>query len=298
MAGMFSSGEQDMLGNIIQQRQQANQALGSGYGKYGGIVQAAGGMADTMGDIVAGGGVGASDPRMQQMNEIKNIFSQVALEVGTTTSAAFYTKLAQALSAKYPEQAQKAADKAAEITKADTAAADETKNVYELIDSTDTWGNPIKKQVMVTYKKNKRGEWVKWGTQEADESNYGNEGQRTPAPPMVGQQGAKKESRGTVEIGAPIQSEIAKTIPLGKLEPRDEGGGLVGAEPEGMPPADERPMQFPKKDEVKQLVENRKFLLQERQRLQKQGKSTAQVDKSLRANQAKLAEMQAKLERK
>lgn len=65
-----------------------------------------------------------------------------------------------------------------------------------------------------------------------------------------------------------------------------------------MPSPDEKPMQFPKKDEVKQLVENRKFLLQERQRLQKQGKSTSQVDKALQANQAKLVEMQAKIERK
>jgi hypothetical protein len=40
MAGLFSSGEQDMLGNIVQQRQQANQALGQNYGKYSGIVQA------------------------------------------------------------------------------------------------------------------------------------------------------------------------------------------------------------------------------------------------------------------
>ena len=46
MAGLFTSSEQDLLGNIVQQRQQANQALGSGYGKYGGIVQAAAGMAD------------------------------------------------------------------------------------------------------------------------------------------------------------------------------------------------------------------------------------------------------------
>lgn len=296
MAGMFSSGEQDVLGNIIQQRQQANQALGSGYGKYGGIVQAAGGMADTLGDVIAGGGVGASDPRMQQMNEVKNIFSQVALEVGTTTSAAFYTKLAQALSAKYPEQAQKAADKAKELEKGEFESANRTRNVYRLIDSKDTWGNDIKKQVMVTQEW-RNGKWVDMG-QAVDDTNYGNEGRRTPAPPMVGQQDAKKESRGTVEIGAPIQNEIAKTIPLGKLEPRDEGGGLVGAEPEAMPSPDEKPMQFPKKDQVKQLVENRKFLLQERQRLQKQGKSTAQVDKSLRANQAKLVEMQAKIERK
>jgi len=298
MAGMFSSGEQDVLGNIIQQRQQANQALGSGYGKYGGIVQAAGGMADTMGDIVAGGGVGASDPRMQQMNEVKNIFAKVALEVGTTKSAAFYTKLAQELSAKYPEQAQKAADKAKELEKGEFESANRTRNIYRTIKTKDVWGvNDIEKQVMVT-QEYRNGKWVDIGTQEVDESNYGNEGRRTPAPPMAGQQGAKKESRGTVEIGKPIQNEIAKTIPLPKLKPRDEGGGIVGAEPEAMPSPDERPMQFPTKNQVKQLIENRTFLLQERKRLKKQGKSTAKVDKSLEANQLALIDAQSKLERK
>lgn len=115
MAGLFSSGEQDMLGNIVQGRQQANQALGSPYGKYGGIVQAGAALADVGADAMFGGKTGASDPRMQQMNEVKNIFAQVSQEVGTTTSAAFYEKLSQALSEKYPEQAQKAADKAMEI---------------------------------------------------------------------------------------------------------------------------------------------------------------------------------------
>jgi len=123
MAGMFSSGEQDMLGNIIQQRQQANQALGSGYGKYGGIVQAAGGMADTMGDVIAGGGVGASDPRMQQIQDVKQIFSQVATEVGNATSSTFYEKLAQALSTKYPDQAQKAAEEAMKVKKDEFAVS-------------------------------------------------------------------------------------------------------------------------------------------------------------------------------
>ena len=79
MAGLFSSGEQDVLGNIVQQRQQANQALGSGYGKYGGIVEAGAGMADTGADAMYGGKTGASDPRMQQMTEVKNIFAQVAM---------------------------------------------------------------------------------------------------------------------------------------------------------------------------------------------------------------------------
>ena len=120
MAGLFTSGEQDMLVNIVQQRQQANQALGSGFGKYGGIVQAAGGLIDTQADAMTGGKVGSSDPRMQQMNEVKNIFAQVSMEVGNADSADFYKKLAQALSQKFPEQAQKAADKAAEVKKATT----------------------------------------------------------------------------------------------------------------------------------------------------------------------------------
>jgi hypothetical protein len=167
MAGLFSSGEQDMLGNIVQQRQQANQALGQNYGKYSGIVQAGAGMADIGADAMFGGKTGASDPRMQQMNEVKNIFSQVAMEVGNTTSAAFYNKLAQAWSAKFPEQAAKAADKARELETKDAEKADQTKNVYELIETTDLYGNKIQKQVMVTYKKDKNGKWVKWGTAEA-----------------------------------------------------------------------------------------------------------------------------------
>ena len=124
MAGLFSSGEQDVLGNIVTQRQQANQALGSPYGKYGGIVQAGAGLADVGADAMFGGKTGAADPRMQQMNEVKNIFSQVAMEVGNTNSAGFYEKLSQALSAQYPEQAQKAADKATELAKTDTGASD------------------------------------------------------------------------------------------------------------------------------------------------------------------------------
>ena len=121
MAGLFSSGEQDLLGNIVQQRQQANQALGSGYGKYGGIVQAAAGMADVGADAMTGGMIGSSDPRMQQLQGAKAIFSKVAQETGEVDSAAFYEKLAQALSAQYPEQAQKAADKAMEIKKTEFA---------------------------------------------------------------------------------------------------------------------------------------------------------------------------------
>ena len=295
MAGLLTSSEQDMLGNIIQQRQQANQALASPYGKYGGIVQAAAGMADTGADAMAGGGVGAADPRMQQMQAAKAIMTKVAKEVGSVTSATFYKRLSQELAAaNFPEQAQKAADKANELESKEFESANRTRNVYRLIDSTDTWGNPIKKQVMVTQEW-RNGKWVDMG-ETVDDTNYSNEGRNAPPPPKTE---SKKEPRGTVEIGPAIQSEIAKTIPLPPLRPKEQGGGgLVGAEPEGMPPADEKPMQFPKKSEVNQLMENRRFLLSERIRLNKQGKSTAQVDKALRANQAKLAEMQAKIERK
>ena len=117
MAGLFTSSEQDMLGNIIQQRSQANQALAAPYGKYGGIVQAAGGLIDTSTDIAAGGKIGAADPRMRQIEETKAIMTKVATEVGNTTSSVFYEKLSQALAAKFPEQAQKAADKAAQVKK-------------------------------------------------------------------------------------------------------------------------------------------------------------------------------------
>lgn len=124
MAGLLTSSEQDMLGNIIQQRQQANQALASPYGKYGGIVQAAAGMADTGADAMAGGGVGAADPRMRQMQAAKAIMTKVAKEVGSVTSSAFYQRLSQELAvANFPEQAQKAADKAAEVKKAEAEAA-------------------------------------------------------------------------------------------------------------------------------------------------------------------------------
>ena len=112
MAGLFTSDEQDLLGNIMTQRQQANQALGSGYGKYGGIVQAAAGMADVGADAMTGGMIGSADPRMQQLQGAKAIFTKVAQEMGEVSSAAFYERLAQALSAQYPEQSQKAAEKA------------------------------------------------------------------------------------------------------------------------------------------------------------------------------------------
>ena len=124
MAGLFSSGEQDMLGNIVQQRQQANQALGSGYGKYGGIVQAAGGLIDTGTDAMFGGKVGASDPRMQQMEGAKAIFAKVSKEMADVTSPAFYERLSVEFEgAGFPEQAEKAKIKAAELKKAKADAA-------------------------------------------------------------------------------------------------------------------------------------------------------------------------------
>jgi hypothetical protein len=291
MAGLFSSGEQDMLGNIVQQRQQANQALGQNYGKYSGIVQAGAGMADIGADAMFGGKTGASDPRMQQMNEVKNIFSQVAMEVGNTTSAAFYNKLAQAWSAKFPEQAAKAAEKARELETKDAEKADQTKNVYELIETTDLYGNKIQKQVMVTYKKDKNGKWVKWGTAEAlPENSRGKDFD----DPRLG--GAKKKPRGEVEIGAAIKDEIGATIKLPPL--KDQGGNLQGADPYSLPSPDEKPMQFPSRDPIKKLQDSRKFLFSEQRRLKAQGKSTAQVDKALQANQEDLKAALARIERK
>jgi len=120
MAGLFSSGEQDLVGNIMTQRQQANQALGSGYGKYGGIVQAAGGLIDTGTDAMFGGKVGAADPRMQQLQGAKAIFAKVAKEMVDVKSPAFFERLSQELQAGgYPEQAQKAADEAMRRKKQD-----------------------------------------------------------------------------------------------------------------------------------------------------------------------------------
>jgi hypothetical protein len=292
MAGLFSSGEQDMLGNIVQQRQQANQALGQNYGKYSGIVQAGAGMADIGADAMFGGKTGASDPRMQQMNEVKNIFSQVAMEVGNTTSAAFYNKLAQAWSAKFPEQAAKAADKARELETKDAEKADQTKNVYELIETTDLYGNKIQKQVMVTYKKDKNGKWVKWGTAEALPEN--SRGKNFNDPRL---NGAEKKPRGEVEIGAAIKDEIGATIKLPPL--KDQGGNLVGGDdPYSLPSPDEKPMQFPSRDPIKKLQDSRKFLFSEQRRLKAQGKSTAQVDKALQANQEDLKAALARIERK
>jgi len=292
MAGLFSSGEQDMLGNIVQQRQQANQALGQNYGKYSGIVQAGAGMADIGADAMFGGKTGASDPRMQQMNEVKNIFSQVAMDVGNTTSAAFYNKLAQAWSAKFPEQAAKAAEKARELETKDAEKADQTKNVYELIETTDLYGNKIQKQVMVTYKKDKNGKWVKWGTADAlPENSRGKDFD----DPRLG--GAEKKPRGEVEIGAAIKDEIGATIKLPPL--KDQGGNLVGGDdPYSLPSPDEKPMQFPSRDPIKKLQDSRRFLFSEQRRLKAQGKSTAQVDKALQANQEDLKAALARIERK
>ena len=117
MAGLFSSNEQDVLGTIMQQRNQSNQALGSGYGKYGGIVQAGAGMADIGGDAMFGGATGASDPRMIEQQEVKAIFSQAATQTGNSTSPEFFMALSELLAAKFPEQSKKAAEQADEVKK-------------------------------------------------------------------------------------------------------------------------------------------------------------------------------------
>ena len=116
MAGLFSSDSNDLLTRITQERQQANQALGAPYGKYSGIVSTGAGLADIGADAMRGGGVGASDPRMQQMNEVKNIFAQVGMQVGNTSSPEFYKALSQAFTQKgFADQAQKASEKATEV---------------------------------------------------------------------------------------------------------------------------------------------------------------------------------------
>lgn len=126
MAGLFSSGEQDLLGNIVQNRQAANAALGSNYGRYGGIVQAAAGLTDVQADSMFGGQKGAADPRMQQLQGAKAIFAKVSKEMVDVSSPAFYERLAKEFSAAgFPEQAQKAADKAMELKpKAGDGASD------------------------------------------------------------------------------------------------------------------------------------------------------------------------------
>jgi hypothetical protein len=288
MAGLFSSGEQDMLGNIVQQRQQANQALGQNYGKYSGIVQAGAGMADIGADAMFGGKTGASDPRMQQMNEVKNIFSQVAMEVGNTTSAAFYNKLAQAWSAKFPEQAAKAADKAKELEGKEFEGNNRTRNVYRIIKTKDTYGiNDIEKQVMVTQEW-RNGKWVDVGTpQELPENSRG----KNFNDPRLN--GAEKKPRGEVEIGAAIQDKIGAEIKLPPL--KDQGGNLQGAEPEGMPPADEKPMLFPKQSELKAANNRQRMLLTELKKLREQGKSTTQIEKLIRDNKDKITIMESRL---
>ena len=289
MAGMFSSGEQDMLGNIAQERLKSNQALGSGYGKYGGIVQAAAGMSDTMGDAIAGGGMGASDPRMQQMNEVKNIFAKVAAEVGTTTSAAFYEKLAQALSAKYPEQAQKAADKAKEVEKGEFEGANRTRNVYRIIKTKDAYGiNDIEKQVMVTQEW-RNGEWVDVGTSEALPENSRGQGFNDP---RLG--GDTKKPRGEVEIGPAIQDEIGATIKIPPM--KDQGGNLIGGDdPYSLPSPDEKPMLFPKQSELKAANNRQRMLLSELKKLREQGKSTTQIERLIRDNKDKITIMESRL---
>ena len=289
MAGLFSSGEQDMLGNIVQQRQQANQALGQNYGKYSGIVQAAGGLIDTGTDAMFGGKVGAADPRMQQMNEVKNIFSQVAMEVGNTTSAAFYNKLAQAWSAKFPEQAAKAAEKAKELEGKEFEGNNRTRNVYRIITTKDTYGiNDIEKQVMVTQEW-RNGKWVDVGTpQELPENSRG----KNFNDPRLN--GAEKKPRGEVEIGAAIQDEIGATINIPPM--KDQGGNLIGGDdPYSLPSPDEKPMLFPKQSELKAANNRQRMLLTELKKLREQGKSTTQIERLIRDNKDKITIMESRL---
>lgn len=116
MAGLFDTSS-DGLSQVLQQRLQANQALGSPYGKYSGIVQAGAGMADVLADSMMGGKPGASDPRMQQQQEVQQIFNKVMGSGVKPGSADFYKALATEFQQKYPAQAQKALDKAAEVEK-------------------------------------------------------------------------------------------------------------------------------------------------------------------------------------
>jgi len=133
MAGLFSSNEQDMLGTIMQQRGQSNQALGSGYGKYGGIVQAGAGMADIGGDAMFGGATGASDPRMIEQQEVKAIFSQAATQTGNSTSPEFYMAFSELLAAKFPEQSQKAMEQAQKVkNEAEDRAMAKEKHDFDL----------------------------------------------------------------------------------------------------------------------------------------------------------------------
>jgi hypothetical protein len=93
-----------------------------------------------------------------------------------------------------------------------------------------------------------------------------------------------------------FKDEIGATIKLPPL--KDQGGNLQGADPYSLPSPDEKPMQFPSRDPIKKLQDSRKFLFSEQRRLKAQGKSTAQVDKALQANQEDLKAALARIERK
>lgn len=115
MAGLFDT-TNDPMAQVMAQRQKANQALGSPYGKYGGIVQAGGMFADTMADAIAGGGYGSSDPTIQKSTELKKIVAVVSQQFpGQTNTPDFYKAVALAVQDKYPEKAQEAMDKARQI---------------------------------------------------------------------------------------------------------------------------------------------------------------------------------------
>lgn len=113
MAGLFDT-TNDPAAAVMQRRQQANQALGSPYGKYAGIVQAGGMFADTGADAIAGGGYGSADPTMAKSIELKKIAAVVAQQFpGKTNTPDYYKALALAVQDKYPEKAKEAMDIAA-----------------------------------------------------------------------------------------------------------------------------------------------------------------------------------------
>ena len=123
MAGLFDT-TNDAVAQVMAQRQKANQALGSPYGKYGGIVQAGGMFADTMADAIAGGGYGSSDPAAQKSIELKKIYTVVAQQFpGKTNTPDFYKALALAIGDKYQDKSQEAMDKARQIEQEQAEAA-------------------------------------------------------------------------------------------------------------------------------------------------------------------------------
>jgi hypothetical protein len=134
----------------------------------------------------------------------------------------------------------------------------------------------------------RNGKWVDVGTpQELPENSRG----KNFNDPRLN--GAEKKPRGEVEIGAAIQDKIGAEIKLPPL--KDQGGNLQGAEPEGMPPADEKPMLFPKQSELKAAHNRQRMLLTELKKLREQGKSTTQIERLIRDNKDKITIMESRL---